>query len=120
MLDRRVFSKRKLSLSKPALKNQLKALIKGNPVFDLPEHLMSSFMREHHYKRVDLLGTSKGMWSLHPPYRTAGFYPELPNLIARVERNDLPLGQSGFYDISDTLFDWSEARLKLSKKRWII
>ena len=120
MLDRRVFSKRKLSLSKPALKNQLKALIKGNPVFDLPEHLMSSFMREHNYKRVDLLGTAKGMWSLHPPYRTAGFYLELPNLISRVEKNELPSGQSGFYDISDTLFDWSEARLKLSKKKWII
>jgi hypothetical protein len=118
MLDKDKFIKSKLSLKKPSLKNQLKALIEGNSNADLPEHIISRFMRNQKLKRIDFLGIFPGLWSLHPPFRTEEFYLNLPTLINRIANNDLPSEQQGFYDIVDEVVDWSEAREKLKKNRW--
>ena len=118
MLDRSMFSGTKLSLNKPGIKNQIRAVLSGNSNADLPEHIISDFMIRQKQHRIDFLGSGQGMWSLHPPYRTPEFYHQLPDLIARVEQSNLPPTQYGFYDISDDLFDWTEAKQNLSRKRW--
>ncbi|HEY9196634.1 MAG TPA: hypothetical protein VIM77_10225 [Mucilaginibacter sp.] len=118
MMDKSRFEKHKLSLAKPSSRNQVKALIQGNANADLPEHLISAYMGSHHLKRIDFLGTGKGLWSLHPPYRTKAFYDNLPHLISRVESNDLPEEQHGFYDIIDLVCDWTEAKERLKQNRW--
>lgn len=117
MIDKTIFQQHKIQLKSLGLLNTVKALIKGNPVADLPERLMTSFMTTHRFKRIDFLGVLPGLWSLHPPYRTNKFYEEIPNLIKRIEVNDIPPLQYGFYDISDDFFDWSEAKEKLAKNR---
>ncbi|HEY0054488.1 MAG TPA: hypothetical protein VGB63_03950 [Pedobacter sp.] len=118
MIDKSIFLKEKLQLSKPSFKNQLKALLEGNSNADLPEHLFSNFIKAHALKRVDFLGNQPGLWTLHPPYRTEAFYENLPTLIQRVEINELPDKQKGFYDIIDEVCDWTEARDKIIKNKW--
>ena len=118
MINKAIFKDHKLTFAKPAARNQLKAMVQGNPNADLPEHLILSFMKKHHFKRIDFLGTGTGLWSLHPPYRTTGFYEKLPELIRQVETNDLPVAQQGFYDIIDEVCDWTEARKKIAANRW--
>lgn len=118
MMDKSRFKANKLMLSKPSFRNQAKALVEGNSVADLPEHLLSAYMNKHQLKRIDFLGTGKGLWSLHPPFRTEGFYDDLPQLISRIELNNLPEKQQGFYDIVDEVCDWTNAREKLKHNRW--
>lgn len=118
LMDKSKFQFNKLELSKPSARNQIKATIQGNSNADLPEHLISAFIRKRKLKRIDFLGTGKGLWSLHPPYRTDDFYTKLPELIKKIESNDLPEKQHGFYDIIDEVCDWTPAREKLKNNRW--
>jgi len=118
MLKKSMLHRFKLRLKKPNLKDQLKAILFGNSNADLPEHLISTLMHQKNLKRIDFLGSVNGLWSLHPPYRTTEFYANLHILIKKIEENNLPLSQYGFYDIVDDLVDWSEPRRKLQQKRW--
>ena len=118
LVDKSRFIKDKLVLTKPSLRNQVKAIVEGNHNVNLPEHLLSAFIRKHNLKRVDFLGTGTGLWSLHPPYRTSAFYEDLPNLLNRIYSNDLPKEQQGFYDIIDEVCNWSEAREGIKSNRW--
>jgi hypothetical protein len=118
MINKTAFQKNKIQLKRPAPSNILKALIKGQPPYALPEQLIGDYMAKYALKRVDFLGKAAGLWSLHPPYRTSGFYEHLPEIIKRVERNDLPEGQLGFYDLTDEVCDWTEARERLRNNRW--
>ncbi len=94
------------------------ALLEGNAPRELPERLLTRAMHRRGLQRVDFLGTAPGMWSLHPPYRCADFYNKLPELIRRVETNDMPAAQLGFHDVGDSLVDWSEAKARMSQRRW--
>jgi hypothetical protein len=58
------------------------------------------------------------MWTLHPPYRCADFYARLPELVRRVEVGDMPDAQLGFHDVGESLVDWSEAKARLTQRRW--
>jgi len=118
MIDKSRFDTNKLTLTKPPFRGQVKAIIEGNPTADLPEHMFSDYLIQHHLKRIDFLGSGKGLWSLHPPYRTEAFYQHLSQLIEKIRLNDLPEKQQGFYDIIDEVCDWSSARQKLSDNRW--
>lgn len=118
LMDKSKFNTDKLKLAKPSPRNQLKAFTQGHDPAALPEHLIANYIKKHRLKRIDFLGSGKGMWSLHPPYRTAAFYEQLPEIITRVEANDLPGEQQGFYDIIDEVCDWTEAREKLKHNRW--
>jgi hypothetical protein len=94
------------------------ALLEGNPPRQLPEELITAEMSRHGLRRVDFLGRSPGMWSLHPPYRGADFYAKLPTLVRRVEQGDMPASQLGFHDVCDDLIDWTEGRRRLAERRW--
>jgi hypothetical protein len=102
----------------PAFRNRVKARVEGNPVADLPEHLFTSEMRARGLVRRDFLGSSPGMWSLHPPYRCTAFYDGLEQLVAKVESGEIPDGQLGDHDVNGSLVDWSEALAALKSNRW--
>jgi hypothetical protein len=103
-------------LSRPTLVQQLKARLLGHSPEVLPaEVVLSEALQSHGLYRIDLVGSSPGMWSLHPPYRSAEFYRRLPEFIRAVETNSVPEGQRGHYDLNDSMIDWTEAR---ESNRW--
>jgi hypothetical protein len=103
---------------RPSPRDTVKAWVERNPAEDLPEHIFTSEMRARQLVRREFLGRAPGMWSLHPPYRCADFYRRLPELIRRVEANDVPEAQRGDHDINGSLVDWSEATAALQDNRW--
>lgn len=117
-IDKSKFAALKMRISKPRFAARMRAVLRGNPIADLPEHLFQNLLADRGLKRIDFLGAGKGLWSLHPPYRCQKFYDALPELINKIEQFELPETQLGFYDIVDELCDWSEARKKLERNRW--
>mgnify|MGYP003575082018 CR=1 FL=1 len=93
----------------------VRAIYKGNPPYILPEQFMSDSMLKHKKIRVDFKGKEPGLWTLHPPYRTEWFYENIPLIIKKIEANNVPENQKGFYDIVDELVDWTEAKAKFKK-----
>jgi hypothetical protein len=91
---------------RPEWRGAIRAALQGNPIADLAENVFSDAMVAAQMYRVDFLGAGNGMWSLHPPYRSAAFYEQLPD------------AQRGYYDINDALFDWSTARAAKRRKPW--
>jgi len=102
----------------PAWRDRIKARVEGNPPEDLPEHLFTSEMRARGLVRREFLGAAPGRWSLHPPYRCADFYERLPELVRRVETDDIPPAQRGDHDLNASMVDWSEALTALAHNRW--
>ncbi len=100
-----------LPLAPPSLIKRAKArLLKNPPIAREAEVILGDVLREHHLFRTDFLGRGPGMWSLHPPFRSAEFYRRLPDLISKVETGDIPEAQRGDYDLNDSMLDWSEQR----------
>jgi hypothetical protein len=102
----------------PRLRSRVKARIRGNPSFALPEDLLTRTLQSRGLERVDFLGRPPGMWSLHPPFRSDDFYAELPDLVARVEAGDVPDAQRGDHDLNDSMIDWTAARRAQRRSRW--
>jgi hypothetical protein len=82
------------------------------------EVCFSSALANSNLRRLDILGSDPGMWYLHPPLRSERFYRELPSLVDRVERGEIPAQQRGDYDVNDSMLDWREARPR-SRRRQI-
>lgn len=100
-----------LDIIRPSVLKRLKSRILGNPPLCLEaEHILSKAMIRHGLSRIDVLGSTPGLWSLHPPFRSPEFCRALPDLISRIERGDVPHGQLGDYNINDSFFDWSSVR----------
>ena len=118
LVNRKQLGAHKLKIALPNFRSVVKALVEGNPPYRLPENIISGMMQERQLVRVDFLGDEPGMWSVHPPYRTQDFYDKLPLLIKRITENTVPADQLGFYDMTDSLCDWTEARAKLAANRW--
>ena len=120
LLDRSRFTSRlkdlKIDLAPP--RGIIKALVEGNYPYNLPEEIKTKAMSRHCLYRVDFLGQSPGMWSLHPPYRSESFYQQLPELIHKIETGNVPEAQRGVHDINDSLVDWTTARTALRQNRW--
>jgi hypothetical protein len=120
LVDRRALSERlgPLDLEHPVkLHRRVKAVAKGRPPAVAAEIVVSAAMVERGLHRVDFLGADPGMWSLHPLYRSPEFYEALPELVARVERGDVPEDQLGRYDVQDSLFDFTRARRRAARRR---
>jgi hypothetical protein len=118
LLDRARLRERLLPLElrgPDSLLSRVKTRLHGNPPYVAPELVLSEAMVAAGLSRVDFLGADPGVWSLHPPYRSEAFYRELPLLIERIERGDVPDGQRGDYDLNDSMFDWSGAR----RRAWL-
>jgi hypothetical protein len=82
----------------------------GTPAFRPAEEHISAAMVARGLVRLDFLGEGRGMWAVHPPYRSALFYQTLPRLIERIESGDVPDEQRGCHDVNDSMVDWSGAR----------
>lgn len=112
MMDMRRFSARigALDLPRPDLKRRLRARAFAETPRAMPaEEVLSVNLAARGLSRIDYLGAGAGMFSLHPPYRTPEFYARLPDLVARVERGDIPEGQRGDFDLNAAMIDWSVA-----------
>jgi hypothetical protein len=101
-------------LARPGLRALLGAASKGalgsgNPVCAPAETSLSRAMERQRLLRVDFLGTAPGMWSLHPPARSAAFHRALPEIVRRVETDEIPEGQLGDYDLNDSMIDVGRA-----------
>lgn len=108
LLDRRRI--RGLAPERAGAKESFGARVDGNPPYLPAEVVISREMARSDLARVDFLGTSPGMWSVHPPYRSATFYARLPSLVAEIERGDIPDGQLGRHEVEDCLVDWTDVR----------
>ena len=78
LMDRRLLA-RKLRSNKPQLKESLLALYEGFPQCDTLERIISASMRSSRRFRVDFLGSGRGLYSLHPVYRSEAFYRSIPD-----------------------------------------
>jgi hypothetical protein len=95
----------------PSQRQKLKAKLLGHePEAIEAEVLLSKALQHFNFYRIDMLGSSPGMWSLHPPYRSEEFYRRLPEFVQAVEAGDVPEAQRGHYDLNDSVIDWTEAR----------
>jgi hypothetical protein len=108
-------------LVRPGFKRRLRArLFRQSPLSMPAEEILTLNMMRNGLHRVDFLGSGEGMYSLHPPFRSEGFYRELPTLINRIESGLIPDAQRGHYDINASMMDWTEAlRLKTPARRAI-
>jgi hypothetical protein len=103
-----------LPLLSPGAAHSMLARLEGHPPCQPAEASISRAMGERGMVRIDFLGLAPGMWSLHPPYRSALFYERLPELIRSVEEGRIPEEQRGYHDMGDSMIDWSSAR----QPRW--
>jgi hypothetical protein len=110
-----------LALTAPRATQRMRARVMGNPPQALEaETVLSQNMQARGLARMDMLGTGKGMWSLHPPFRSELLYRELPRLIEDVEDGRIPAEQRGRYDVHDSMIDWSEQRRANARhRRWM-
>jgi hypothetical protein len=100
-----------LSLIRPPLLRNLQSHLEGNASNVIAaEGVLSAAMQQKGLMRMDFLGQSPGMWSVHPPYRSALFYESLPLLIQRIESGEVSDGQRGDHDLNDSMIDWSSVR----------
>ena len=95
------------------LNTMLRAIIRGNPLYMLPEDVITDIMLEKKLVRIDFLGAENGLWSLHPPFRNSQFYTDLPKLVSDIESNNIPDEQRGYYDINDSMINWEDARTQI-------
>lgn len=108
----------KLPQISPTPMQRLKAMLLGNPPDALEaEMLLSWTLRRSGMLRIDFLGAAPGSYTLHPQYRSEEYYRRLPEIIAAVERDAVPDGQRGHYDINDSFVDLSDAKAAVAWHR---
>jgi hypothetical protein len=69
------------------------------------ETTLSHAMQQHGLLRIDYLGTSPGMWFVHPLQRGPAFNANLPGLIAELEDGAYPGAQAGRFELLDSWLD---------------
>jgi hypothetical protein len=99
-----------LTVTRPPFVAWLRAVVDGHPARLDFETIYSRAMVARGLLRVDFLGSEPGMWSVHPPYRSARFYERLPGLIEEIESGRIPEAARGHHDVHDSMVDWSDAR----------
>jgi hypothetical protein len=117
--DMRRFHSRigRVTVTRPPLRAWLRAIMDGNPPWENFETIYSRAMVERGLVRIDFVGDSPGMWSVHPPYRSPLFYERLPSLIKEIESGQIPEAARGHHDVHDSMVDWTSAR-RLTDPLW--
>lgn len=90
----------------PGLLKIMWALRHFFPPRETAEYCIGADMRKRGRIRVDFLGEGGGVWSIHPPRRSESFYAGIEDIIARLRAMDVPEDQLGYYDFTDSFFDW--------------
>ncbi|PHP65122.1 capsular biosynthesis protein [Zhengella mangrovi] len=95
-----------LALERPSKSQRLRAFLLGNPPQALSaEMVLSNTLKAHGMGNMHFLGSAEGMYSLHPPFHFEAFHKALPDLVARIERGEIPEGQRGDYDLNPSMVD---------------
>lgn len=89
----------------PGLRMRLGALRARRTTHDLPENVLSRAMAAANMHRLDMLGSSPGMWAIHPVTRDQRYYQSLSRLIERTERGDVTPEQRGRYNVHQSMLD---------------
>ena len=106
-----------LTVTRPPCVAWLRAVIDGHPPRLDFETIYSRAIVARGFVRVDFLGDSPGMWSVHPPYRSPLFYERLHSLIEEIESGQIPEAARGHHDVHDSMVDWTSAR-RLTDPLW--
>ena len=93
-------------------KRRVQAFLNNVPAVLPFEECLSALLVSTGRVRLDFLGRDGGLWAIHPPFRSERFYRELPSIIDRIERGDVPAAQRGDFDVNDSMIDWSDVRRK--------
>ena len=80
--------------------------------YELPEVLISDMMERHHLLRVDSFGreTKDACYTLHPVIKPILFIDAIPSLLERIDNNDIPDSQRGYYNVNNDFFDFTKAQ----------
>lgn len=123
MIDMARFAERvtSLELLRPDVKRRIRSYAYNQQPISMPaEEVLSNNMLRLGVYRLDFLGQGKGMYSLHPPYRSPEFYGALPSIVERIEKGDIPEGQLGDFDINGSMVNWASAlAAKTRRKRYV-
>lgn len=84
-------------------RNRVRAFVGRTSVYDLPERLLSDAMEARGLKRLNVLGSSPGMWTLHLEDRSPRVLAQLQELVRRVETDDVSEEQRGYYDVQESM-----------------
>jgi hypothetical protein len=82
---------------------QGKSALLGRSSYALPERLISVWMQQNDFVRVDLLGRPPGMWAVHPVDRSERFLTDLPAIVTRVESSFVTPQQLGHYALHPSM-----------------
>ena len=103
----------KISLKKaPLSPGNVKWFFKNNWNwgYELPEVLISGMMERNNLFRVDTLGDTPGAtktaacFTLHPLLKPATFIDALPGLLEKIDKDEFPESQRGYYNINSDFF----------------
>src|SRR5262249_4265357 len=84
-------------------RNRVRAFVGRTSGYDLPERRLSDAMKARGLKRLNVLGPSPGMWTLHLEDRSPRVLAQLPELVRRVETGNVPEEQRGYYDVQESM-----------------
>jgi hypothetical protein len=112
ILDRRrlLSGEFRIPLVRPLRHHLVQSALFNTPPYKLLEGCLSALKSARGLRCIGFLGAEPGLWSLHPPHRSERFFAELPDLVRRIEANDIPADQRGDFDLNDSMIDWSDAR----------
>lgn len=109
LIDREAFVRRlsPIAVHGPRdIRTRFNSIVRGARGADLLERLMTERMAQRSLLRFDLGGPSESpAWTLHPLYKTPTYVAALSDVIDRVERNDVPDGQRGEFDVHPSMVD---------------
>ncbi len=105
-----------IGLKAPEFSERLRALLLGNPPDVISAELvLSAAMAARGLGNLHLFGSDGGLYSLHPFFHTEAYCKALPDLIRRIETDDIPEAQRGDYELNASMFDWGDALRKHRK-----
>lgn len=80
--------------------------------YELPEVLISEMMQQNRLLRVDSFGEQENAacFTLHPVRKPAAFIAFIPSLLKRIDNNDIPDSQRGYYNVNNDFFDFASAK----------
>jgi hypothetical protein len=112
LLDRRKLRRgvAPLAVTRPEAHRSITAWLDGMPPVKPLEELISDRMRARGLVRIEFLGRTPGLWSVHPAYRGEAFYRSLPRVLADVDQGNIPEGQRGYHDLNESMTDWTGAK----------
>lgn len=89
------------------LLDRLQTKIAGHPMVEHLEILFQHNMQAEGLMRADM-GGSGGLWTLHPVHKTAEFAAGVASVISALERDDVPAGQRGKFDLHQSMLPQSD------------